>query len=286
MADKIIRISKDKLKKAGWITLYAAAFLLALLIVLAYGLGAQSSFARSVSRVLHLPAAFVGTSVVSLDQFYANSSLADRVNQGRVPRAKILEQLIKNRVARNLVKEKNLVPSNAELEQSYNSLRLVTGEDNPEERYDLSRETFQQQIVKPSVVNTKLAIALASDEKANPEAYKKLKKVKQELGSGLSFEEAAARYSDDALSSQIGGDLGFITAKDLVAEYYQEVTKVQDANEHTVVTRHGIYIFKVTNRDEANEATRFRVKHIFIKTQDYDQWLKTKVKEHRVIKLV
>jgi parvulin-like peptidyl-prolyl isomerase len=283
---KIIRINKVQLKKVAWISLYVLVFVLALLIILAYGLGSNNAFARGISKTFRLPAAFVGSQTVALSDYYDSLALANKATETKVSRKKVLEQMVENRVALRLSKEQELLPTADELEQSYQDIILLTGESVPESRYDLRKVDFLEFVVKPSVVHTKLAIKLAADDTVNGDVYQKVSSTKQELANGAKFEDLARKYSDDALSSQIGGDLGFVTARDLVPEYYREVANTKDDEVHTITTRHGVYLYMLVGRDESNGSTRYRVKHIYFKTKDYDQWLKNEVKKFNILKLV
>ena len=80
--------------------------------------------------------------------------------------------------------------------------------------------------------------------------------VKAQLDEGKDFAELAAKYSTDSSNAQIGGELGFFGRGDMV-EAFEEAAFSLEINEISgpVKTEFGYHIIKVTDRQEAQEAS-------------------------------
>ncbi len=78
-------------------------------------------------------------------------------------------------------------------------------------------------------------------------------KVKADLEAGMSFEDAAKKYSSCNSAAQ-GGDLGFFTKKDMVKEFAEAAfaMKVGEVTGEPVKTDFGLHLIKLTDRKEAS----------------------------------
>ncbi|SPT76313.1 peptidyl-prolyl isomerase [Bacillus cereus] len=77
------------------------------------------------------------------------------------------------------------------------------------------------------------------------------KKVKEELGQGKSFEELAQQYSEDTVSKEKGGDLGYFTAGKMVKEFEEAAYKLKkDEVSEPVKSQFGSHIIKVIDIKE------------------------------------
>ena len=275
-----------EIEKVILIILYVVLFALAVSTVFAYGFGYKNSAARTVARVLRLPAAYVGTDAIALSSVHERMDIAARI-PGEDSLRKVVDQIIEDRVAEKILQERGETVTDSELNAEYDNIVRISGINVPETRYNVSKEVFLRDIVRPSVVSTKLAILNAKDKSINSQANKELEALDSDSSKGMSFEELVIKYSDDGLSAQIGGDIGYVDYTDVVSEYYNEISNITDKDKHTVFTRDGIYVFQVIDKKESNEGVmQFKVRHIFIKTIDYDNWLKEEVDHRTVIKLV
>ncbi len=95
-------------------------------------------------------------------------------------------------------------------------------------------------------------------EEVKRAAYDRLDAARAELDAGASFEEVAARYSDDASAAR-GGDLGWITRGMMVPEFEEAVFALAVGEVSGVVpSRFGFHIIRLDERDEE----RVRARHI------------------------
>ncbi len=84
--------------------------------------------------------------------------------------------------------------------------------------------------------------------------------IMNELNNGLSFEEAAEKYSKCPSKSR-GGDLGFFTKGQMVPEFENAAFEMElNVISEPVKTQFGYHIIKVTDKKEASEKTFEEVK--------------------------
>ncbi|CDQ40721.1 MULTISPECIES: peptidylprolyl isomerase [Virgibacillus] len=80
------------------------------------------------------------------------------------------------------------------------------------------------------------------------------KEVKQKLDDGGDFAELAKEYSTDGSAEQ-GGDLGYFTAGDMVAEFEDAAYSMEKGEiSDPVKTEHGFHIIKVNDKREKEES--------------------------------
>lgn len=95
-------------------------------------------------------------------------------------------------------------------------------------------------------------ILLRQDSLSDKELEEKAYKIIDEIKNGLSFEVAAAKYSQDRFSSNKGGDIYYITAGMVIPEFEDLAyeTPVGEVNPKPVKTKYGYHIIKVTDKRE------------------------------------
>ena len=125
-------------------------------------------------------------------------------------------------------------------------------------------------------------ILVADEEKA--------KEVKAKLSAGGDFAALAKEYSTDASNKDLGGDLGFFSKGDMVAEFENVAftLKVGDVSE-PVKTEFGYHIIKVAEKKEAKTATyednKARIKDILMAEKlpaAFDTWMQERYSEYKI----
>jgi peptidyl-prolyl cis-trans isomerase SurA len=111
-------------------------------------------------------------------------------------------------------------------------------------------------------------IMVRPDTISKPEAKKIAEELIDRINKGESFEELAAQYSDDKFSKDIGGDIYWVTAGQIIpsferAAYATEVGKIYP---EPVETRYGYHIVKVTEKQERRN--KIQASHILINFVD------------------
>lgn len=90
-------------------------------------------------------------------------------------------------------------------------------------------------------------------------AMDKFMSFKKQLKAGRSFEELAKRYSEDASTARLGGDLGFIERGSLYPAFEEAAFDLKVGEISNVVeTPIGLHVIKAVEKDE----DRMRVRHI------------------------
>lgn len=96
---------------------------------------------------------------------------------------------------------------------------------------------------------------VAEAQKRATEIYEEVKKSKRP------FEELVKLYSDDALSKQVGGDIGWQSRVTLVPNYYEAIQglKVGDVK-GLIETQFGFHIIKLTGRRSFENANKRQIR--------------------------
>ncbi|MHB8871283.1 MAG: peptidylprolyl isomerase [Candidatus Doudnabacteria bacterium] len=265
--------------------------LILLFILQAYILPVSSVLGKKLFRYIPLPAMFVNSKVVTLGEYFTRFDVSEQVKKTQLSteqKQQLINQLVLNEIADNLVSAKGIVVSNKDVDSAYTLLKETTQKPELAKEYKLSDGQFKDWFVYPDVVKTKLSVWLASNKKLNKDAFSKYDLVMLKLDSGSEFDAVAIAYSEDALSAQLGGDLGYVSYKDIIPEYFSEIESVKDTKVHTAHSRYGIHIFKVLASDlkGPKDSKRYKVQQIFIKTGDFDQWLAAQKQSYTILRLV
>ncbi|MDH7482950.1 MAG: peptidylprolyl isomerase [Armatimonadota bacterium] len=64
-------------------------------------------------------------------------------------------------------------------------------------------------------------------KKAEQEAQEKIAKISQEIKDGLAFEEAAKKYSEDLMTKEKGGDMGYVPKNTMGKEFEEAIAKLK-----------------------------------------------------------
>jgi len=85
-------------------------------------------------------------------------------------------------------------------------------------------------------------------EEIKKEAREKLQKIKQKLKEGVSFAELAREYSEDKVSAEKGGDLGYFSYDEMVPDFSKAVFSLKEVGDvsEIVETPYGLHLIKLT----------------------------------------
>lgn len=225
------------------IVLFVAEFAFAISI---YGFKSKDNFTRMAANIIPYPAAFTTSGIVTVSQywkekdyiehFYASTKQATLDN--RELSDQILKQEVENRIiSKEAIKFKIKVSKedvDSAMEQIYDSnggkeevekaLVDLYGLSVSEFRDLVHTQLLRDQINKSAIEHVTVRHILirveedASDEKID-EAKAKIDGYLNEIKAGLSFEEAAKKYSEDVGSNQEGGLLETFARGDMVKEF-------------------------------------------------------------------
>ena len=116
------------------------------------------------------------------------------------------------------------------------------------------------------------------------------KEVKSKLDAGEDFSELAKEYSTDTTTAESGGDLGYFSSGDMVAEF-EEVAFALGVNEISdpVKTEYGYHIIKVVDHQAAKEAnfedSKAEIKDTLMNDKmstEYTTWLEELKEEYEI----
>jgi peptidyl-prolyl cis-trans isomerase D len=104
-----------------------------------------------------------------------------------------------------------------------------------------------------------------SDER---EVLDRLEEIRNEIRSGREFSEMASIYSEDPMTAEKGGDLGFFSRGSMVREFEDaafslEVGGVSDP----VRTEYGYHLIKVEERKTEQDEEKIRARHILMRVE-------------------
>ena len=112
-----------------------------------------------------------------------------------------------------------------------------------------------------------ILIEIKPSEESEKESFEKAMKVKNEILSGLSFEEAAKKYSTDPGSKDQGGNLGYVPRGTFVKEFDRVVFTVEkNILTEPIKTQYGYHLIEVLERTGEKVLSR----HILIRTETTD----------------
>ena len=111
-------------------------------------------------------------------------------------------------------------------------------------------------------------IMFRPDTITKPEAKKMAEDIIARINNGEKFEDLAAEYSHDQFSKNIGGDIYWVTAGQIIPSFERAAykTEVGSIYPEPVETRYGYHIVKVTDKQERRN--KIQARHILINFVD------------------
>ncbi|MGL5313294.1 MAG: peptidylprolyl isomerase [Peptostreptococcaceae bacterium] len=179
----------------------------------------------------------------------------------------IEEQYLKEIISRDLsiekYKDKYLNNINISEEQ------LLNYYENNIEKFYIDEINASHILISTSDNNKNV---LSREEKEN--LKEKAEKILLELKNGSNFEELAKLYSDDKISGNKGGNLGYFSKKDKNIEFSNEVFKLNTGEISNIIeTSYGYHIVKINdyrNKLQSLDESKNEIKNILL-NQKYNE---------------
>jgi parvulin-like peptidyl-prolyl isomerase len=148
------------------------------------------------------------------------------------------EKEVKNNLSKNIILE-NYVTSISD--------KITVSDKEIKEYYNKNKDEFKQE---EQVRASHIIISSKNGEKV---AQEKINKIYSEIKEGLSFEEAAKKYSEDG-SANTGGDLGFFRRGMMVKEFEDVAFNTKKGEiSKPFKTEFGYHILMVTDKKEEKQ---------------------------------
>ena len=121
----------------------------------------------------------------------------------------------------------------------------------------------------PTLYKTRhLLLEINPSEESLNEAFIKTKKIREEIVSGLLFEDAAKQYSEDPGSKDLGGDLGYVPRGTFVKEFEKAAWTIGlETLSIPIKTKYGYHLIEVLQRTGQKVALR----HILISVETSEE---------------
>ncbi len=263
------------------ILLYSALTVLGLIFLatgIAYGLNSSNSIVTGLQRLY--PAALVGSRMISIYDWNEYRSVAMAAGDAD----KAYGQLIKAKEEAN-VADKLHVRFDADIVQR--ELNYYKSE-NPEEYNQTLQKFFNGQealfvkyFVEPQIYDSALRIKYNADLTENLAEYNRAQDILNKIKQGSKFEDLAKTASDDKLTGQLGGDLGFAPLESFLPELQGDIksSSLGTPLSYIVPSRFGYHVLYPVETADKDGQKLWHVKHILVATDGYDQWLNLQLKK-------
>lgn len=296
--------------------IYLSVVCLLLLIINGVGIykfNWQGKITMALVDYLPYPAVIVNNDIVSFKEYLDNYQVIKYFNENQVLENKVyqvtegglkvevLNKLILNRIVAQQADLNGVSVSQEEIDYELNNIKSNLSEgDNLDDRlaamYGMSEDNFIKNLLSPEILYSKLHQKYIEDNNIDRDA--KLKNNNQKIiaqgildkiRQGESFEEMAKKESDDEITKEYAGDLGYFGKGEMVQEFEQAAFDLNIGEISEVIeTSYGFHIIQVTDKKEDTEGVEtIRASHILIKTNDnYNEWLLANMAAARVFVLV
>lgn len=285
-----------------------AAILLIVVTVGIYKFGWDGPTAMTVARVLPYPAASVNGSVITFREYLddvdtVNHFFARQQATGGDPefappsdqeiRVGVLDRLIQTEVLEAEAARYKIAVTQEDLDTEYGNLEGDTAQSEAAAQildlYGWTADMFKQRVIRPYLMQQKLAQAISNDSTLTAESEQRAKDVLDQIRSGADFAELAKQYSADPGSGPEGGELGWFESGVMVPEFEAAAFALEPGSVSDVVkTQFGYHIIKLheVEKDDEGKVLKARASHILIGGISVSDYLDQKVAEAEVKRYV
>ncbi len=271
-----------------------------------YAKAGTDKFALTVAKALRLPALKVYGQTVAYSD-YADDLKAihvmqafDKKNNG--PTANLTEdqmsdqvlwRLVNNVLVTQLAKEYGLKAEQKDVDDLKTKILQQfksADEANKElfDRYGWNLSVYEEKVMRPFVLQTKLAEKLQTDETLRAKVKTVAESVLKDLKAGADFGQVAAKYGEDG-TAQVAGSLGWFQAGEMVPAFEDAVfaLKKGEMTQNLVETEFGYHIIKLDDRKTEKgkdakgktiDVEKVSASHILFRYPSLEKYLDTEAK--------
>ncbi len=295
-AELKVRLKLRRFHKKLW-------FLLPVMAVIIYGgfnILRLDKMYPLVSSYLPWPAAIVNNKIIWLDELHRETALVAKFEISPKPEELAINHLFEEQIVEESFQKYNLnLPPQALIEQLNTFITEFGSEqafvDYLEANYGLTRDEFSKYILLPYLRRLTLQEYLSHNPKESAVAEERARQIKQSIESNeISFSEAASRYSDDVVSAQAGGSLGWFTWGAMIPEFEAALRSLAVGEISAPIrSAYGYHLIRLdevegprpTNHDDSSLGS-VQASHIFILVLNFDSWLEEQKKTLAKVLLV
>lgn len=260
--------------------------------VLIYHYKSENKIVRMAANIVPYPVVSVNGNILwnsetygsylfelsSIKKFYESQGQDLTTEDGKKQLAELKNQLMTQLEDQQLVSQEaakqRIKVTPKEIDDEFNKLTENAGgpdkvKETLQKLYGWNVDDFKKKI-RFSLVQQKLADKISDDQSLNGVAKAKAEDLLKQIKGGADFAELAKANSEDSSASS-GGDLGFITKGQTVAEFEEAAYKLEVGQVSEIVkTQFGYHIIKSLEKKDDT----VHVSHILIKGVDLEGWLK------------
>jgi|SRR5688572_22525124 len=280
------------------------------LILGIYKFGWENKATSVLTHALPLPAASVNGTTITYAEYLDDLSTVKRffskqkeTAPAEAPmeapteqelRKGVVDRLVATEVLRQEAVRYNVEVTKSDMDAEYEKFVQQDGTQDASAQildlYGWSVDQFKLKVMKPYIMQQKLAEALAKDEKLNGAAEKKANDIAAELKGGADFAELAKANSADPGSGPNGGDLGWFEKGVMVPEFETAAFALEVGQTSDIVkTQFGYHIIRtdeVEKDKKTGEVLKVKASHILIAGTNVQDYLDTKLKEAKIKRYV
>jgi hypothetical protein len=256
---------------------------LALLTSYAHTAGSNNALLTALKKVF--PVIIVGNNTISILDWEENVEIGKKLDLSFFKR-ELAEQLVKDLKLQILTAELGVEITRSMIDDELNFYKKDKTTDYKEalDRYfNGSESLFVKYVVVPQVFEANLQMHYNADFKRHSRDYQRAKDILDKV-TVENFGELAKELSDDKLSGQFGGDLGFFEEGEILPELEQEIRAkpLGEVSKDIIVSRHGYHIIYPVEIAETDGKKLWHAKHILIRTTGFDDWVEDETKDIKV----
>lgn len=274
-----------------------------------YKLGWNNQATSVLTHKLPLPAAMVNGNaiayssyeddVATVKRYFAKQQQENGAAAAEAPsdtdlRKGVLDRLVQMEVLKEEAARRNIVVSQKDIDDEYANFQKSGGGEDPSAKildmYGWTLAQFKEKVMRPYLLQQKLAEALQKDPELNASAETKAKDILEKLKAGGDFAQMAKDNSADPGSASQGGELGWFEAGVMVPEFEQAAFALKVGQLSDLVkTQYGYHIIKledIQKDKKTGKVLKAKAAHILIAGPSLQEYLDGKVKDAKVTKYV
>ncbi|MGE5297670.1 MAG: peptidylprolyl isomerase [Acidobacteriaceae bacterium] len=276
-----------KLKRLKLILMTTAA--IAVLLAVSIYLGYASNSSDAVTLMVKKAAVIkiVGNHVVTAYDLEKAYEIGEKLDS-TTDKSQVLNQLIKNEQTKSIAENHKVRLGSDSVSDELAFLKNEQGNDYQNflnQYFDGDEGLFVKFVAGPLAWDAALKNHFNSDLGLNNASMTKAQTALDRIKAGESFETVAKEVSNDQVSGQLGGDIGFVAHGQVLPELEAQysISPVGRVIDHVLVSRQGYHLIYPVETANQNGKKLWHIKQILVKTSGYDDWFSQEAKSVKII---